>query len=77
MALRRKQFSKDIESYFPREYNREAIAKNLSQFRETIENIMKGTGVKNYVQAAANFIESTRIPGSVKMIDEAAIKFSK
>jgi len=74
MALRRKQFSKDIESYFPREYNREVIAKNLSQFRETIENIMKGTGVKNYVQAAANFIESTRIPGSVKMIDEAAIK---
>ena len=35
---------------------------------------MKGTGVKNYVQAAAKFIENTRIPDdSVKMLDEAAI----
>jgi hypothetical protein len=74
MALRRKQFARDIDTYFPREYNREAIQKNQALFKQTIEQIMKNLKVKDYVQAAANFIESTRIPGSFKMIDEEAIK---
>ena len=74
MALRRKQFQKDIDYYFPREYDREVIHKNQALFRQTIENIMKNLKVKNYVEAASSFIESTRVPGSFKMIDETAIK---
>ena len=75
-ALRKRQFKADIEYYFPREYNREAIAKNQPLFRLTIETIMKNLGVKesDVAKRAAAFIESTRIPGGFKMIDKDMIK---
>ena len=75
-ALRRRQFKADIEYYFPREYNREAIAKNQPLFRLTIETIMRNLGVKesDVAKRAASFIESTRIPGGFKMIDKDMIK---
>ena len=74
-ALRRRQFKADIEYYFPREYNREAIAKNQPLFRLTIETIMRNLGVKesDVAKRAASFIESTRIPGGFKMIDKDMI----
>ena len=73
-ALRRKQFRDDIEYYFPREYNREVIAKNQPLFRQTIEMIMKSLGVKEPAKRAAAFIESTRVPDSFKMIDKDLIR---